>query len=98
MRVEYADGEYQVSDDVIKDFGAVDAEVLLNDNVPADDYERMLYSAEPLRKVYFEEKGDAEIREGSEVKDEQEEVKDEPMGEAGPHITHEPEVKDEVAV
>lgn len=83
LRVEYVDGEYRVSEDVIKDAESLDAEVFLNDDVPAEEFERMLYSAETLRKVYFDEKGD------------EEEIKDELMNEDGLDIKNEGKIKDD---
>lgn len=83
LRVEYVNGEYRVSEDVIKDAESLDAEVFLNDDVPAEEFERMLYSAETLRKVYFDEKGD------------EEEIKDELMNEDGLDIKNEGKTKDD---
>lgn len=78
LRVECVNGEYQVSDELLKNVGIVDANLFSNDDVPADEYDRMLYSAETLRKVVFDED-----RGGADETREEFEVKDEPMGEAG---------------
>ncbi|CAN8099130.1 unnamed protein product [Discula destructiva] len=80
LRVEHVGGEYQVSEDVVKDVASVAAEVSSSDDVTPEEFEKMLYSAETLRKIYLEERVPAdEINDDADTKDEETEAKDEPM-------------------
>lgn len=60
LTVEHADGGYKVLEDVIKDAGSLEAEILSSEDIPSDELDKMLYSAETLRKIYPEDKVDAE--------------------------------------
>lgn len=57
LKVEHADGEYHISDGLVKDIPDVSKE---DANVSAEEMKRLLYSAETLRKLDAEGAGDAE--------------------------------------
>lgn len=60
LRVKHADGEYQVSEDVIRSGSDLEAEVFYGDDVSVQEVNKLLYSTETLRKTNFEDRGDVE--------------------------------------
>lgn len=73
-------GEYQISGHVIKDAGSTGTEAFSDEDVSPEEFDKMLYSAETLRKTTFEEnesrvpkddtKNEPEVQDESEVQDE----------------------------
>lgn len=71
VRLAYANGDYQISEDVVKNVGSEEADIFSSEDIPADEYDKMLYSAETLRKIYLEDRIEAdEVKEEPEAKDE----------------------------
>lgn len=58
LQVERADGEYRIGEDIVKDVPDVGKE---DTDVPVEELNKLLYSAETLRKTDYEDGGaDAE--------------------------------------
>lgn len=60
LRITHADGEYKVSEDVIQQAEDLDAESSSVDYVSSIEMEKLLYSAETLRKSNFEDREDGD--------------------------------------
>lgn len=60
LRVTHADGEYRVSEDVIQNAADLETEASAVDEVSSIEMEKMLYSAETLRKSNFEDREDGD--------------------------------------
>lgn len=60
LRVTHADGEYKVSEDVIQHAADLEAEASSVDDVSSLEMEKLLYSAETLRKSNFEDREDGD--------------------------------------
>lgn len=56
LRIKHVDGEYRVSEDVIQHTVDVESEVFFGDDVSAEELDKLLYSAETLRKSNFEDR------------------------------------------
>lgn len=60
LRVTHADGEYKVLEDVIQHATELEAETPSVDDVSSIEMEKLLYSAETLRKSNFEDREDGD--------------------------------------
>lgn len=60
LRVTHTDGEYKVSEDVTQDGADLEAEISSVDDVSSIEMEKLLYSAETLRKSNFEDREDGD--------------------------------------
>lgn len=57
LKLEHADGMYQVNDGLVKDIPDISQE---DADVSAEELVKLLYTAETLRKMESDEAGDAE--------------------------------------
>lgn len=60
LRIRQVDGEYRVSEDVIQDNADLEADASSEDDISGMERNKMLYSAEMLRKTNFEDRDAAE--------------------------------------
>lgn len=60
LRVKHLGDEYRVSEDVIQLTADLEAEAFYDEDVPGLEWDKLLYSAETLRKSNFEDREDAE--------------------------------------